>query len=580
MFGRPTSLRQQTALYILTPVCALLIMVELIGFRSIRTMLLHQMQNTAISHLQMTANHIETGLRLPKTLLAKLTTESPGEVKDFLAETIRTIEGVIELKLTEHTPSTPQPMPRTESTVRVYYHPLFKNNTVVLDADYAQKDKINSYSAQLTISFYDLIGRIPQAPWWSGLNTFMLDAKGNILSPDHIPLAVKSDSPTTSPYISKENRTRLQALIATSSTGIMPADDNPTPEVIYGYRTLKEAPWTMVIISDGASILKPLNTFRWAYLTTSLLITALMLFLLNLMASRIIRIAKQLAETADRLSNGYFDTPLQLDRNDEMGQLVKSFNAMSGQLQKGVKLQKSIILAGEIQQGLLPQAEYKDHKFEAFGVSLPCDETGGDFFDIIPCNRGKLFLVIGDVVGHGIGAALLMATTRALVRSEIEHADNLASCVGRVNNLLYRDTESSGSFSTLFILSLERSNTTLRWVRAGHEPAMLYNLDQGSFTELKEKGVALGINPTVVFEENSVELPPGEHLILINSDGVTDLENLHGERFGRLRLQQIVKRFARYSAEAILSAICAEIKTFANNRRPEDDITIVIAKIH
>lgn len=538
------------------------------------------MQNTAISHLQMTANHIETGLRLPKTLLAKLTTESPGEVKDFLAETIRTIEGVIELKLTEHTPSTPQPMPRTESTVRVYYHPLFKNNTVVLDADYAQKDKINSYSAQLTISFYDLIGRIPQAPWWSGLNTFMLDAKGNILSPDHIPLAVKSDSPTTSPYISKENRTRLQALIATSSTGIMPADDNPTPEVIYGYRTLKEAPWTMVIISDGASILKPLNTFRWAYLTTSLLITALMLFLLNLMASRIIRIAKQLAETADRLSNGYFDTPLQLDRNDEMGQLVKSFNAMSGQLQKGVKLQKSIILAGEIQQGLLPQAEYKDHKFEAFGVSLPCDETGGDFFDIIPCNRGKLFLVIGDVVGHGIGAALLMATTRALVRSEIEHADNLASCVGRVNNLLYRDTESSGSFSTLFILSLERSNTTLRWVRAGHEPAMLYNLDQGSFTELKEKGVALGINPTVVFEENSVELPPGEHLILINSDGVTDLENLHGERFGRLRLQQIVKRFARYSAEAILSAICAEIKTFANNRRPEDDITIVIAKIH
>ncbi|MFT5699077.1 MAG: sigma-B regulation protein RsbU (phosphoserine phosphatase) [Desulforhopalus sp.] len=574
MFGRPTSLRGRTALYILAPVCILLITVEVIGFRSIRNILLHQMQNTGISHLQRTANHIETRLHLPRTLLAKITEQSSSEVRSFLAETIRTIEGVVELTLTHHPSPSTDFMPTSDNSTRTYYEPIFNNNTITLHSETTQQNVKTSYSAQLTISFYDLIGRIPQAHLRGGLNTFMLDGNGNILGPDE-----NAHSTTSNPYISNANKRKLQDLIAAGATGTMPADDSTTPEIIYGYHTLKEAPWTMVVIADGASILKPLNTFRLAYIASSLLITAIILFLLNHMASRIIRKTKQLTIMAGHLANGQFDAPLELDRDDEIGQLVASFNAMSYQLQRGAQLQKSMTLAGEIQQRLLPQSEYKNDTFEVFGVSLPCDETGGDFFDILPCPSGTLFLVVGDVVGHGVGAALLMATTRALIRSEIDHAANLATCVGRVNSLLCRDTANSGNFSTLFLLSLDKSGRTLHWVRAGHEPAMLYNVKQDSFTELKEKGVALGIDPTISFQENTLELLPGDHLILIGSDGLTDVENKHGERFGRLRLQQLIRRSANSSAEDILCDISSEIKTYADNKRPDDDITAVIAKI-
>jgi len=580
MFGRPTSLRQRTALYILAPVFVLLITIELISFRYIKNLLLNQMQTTGISHLQRTANHIDTQLRLPKTLLTKLTEEPSEEIRSFLAETTRSLEGIVELNVTQHTSFSPDVMSTNDNSTRVYYDPIFKNNTVLLHAETTQKEDHPGYSAQLTISFYDLIGNIPPSSWSSGLNLFLLDAGGNILSPGYPSQSHKDQDPALeNMYISAQNKLKIRQQVVQKATGFMPVDSSSTPEIIYGYHTLKQAPWTMVVLSDGSSLLKPLHTFRWAYLISSLCITAIILFLLNLLVSRIIRTAKRLSNAAGRLANGHFDEPLKLERNDEIGRLVESFNAMSQQLQKGAQLQKSMTLAGEIQQRLLPQSEYKDLQFEAFGLSLPCDETGGDFFDIIPSNKGKLFLLVGDVVGHGVGAALLMATTRALIRSEIEHAKDLSSCVGRVNRLLSRDTESSGDFATLFLLSLDHSNRSVRWIRAGHEPAMLYNLDSGTFTELKGQGVALGIDSTVKYQEQELELPSASHLILIGSDGLTDIENNNGERFGRSRLQHLIKKTATLSPDNILREISCEIDRFSDQRRPDDDITAVIAKI-
>ncbi len=130
MFGRPTSLRQRTALYILAPVFFLLITIELISFRYIRTLLLNQMQTSGISHLQRTANHIDTQLQRPKILLDKLTEEPSEEIRSFLAETTRSLEGVIELTVTKHVSSSPDYMPTTDNSTRIYYDPIFKNNTI------------------------------------------------------------------------------------------------------------------------------------------------------------------------------------------------------------------------------------------------------------------------------------------------------------------------------------------------------------------------------------------------------------------------------------------------------------------
>lgn len=118
MFGRPISLRQRTALYILAPVFFLLITIELISFRYIKTLLLNQMQTTGISHLQRTANHIDTQLRRPKTLLTKLTGEPSEEIRVFLAETIRSLEGVVELNVTQHASFAHDVMPTNDNSTR------------------------------------------------------------------------------------------------------------------------------------------------------------------------------------------------------------------------------------------------------------------------------------------------------------------------------------------------------------------------------------------------------------------------------------------------------------------------------
>ncbi len=108
---------------------------------------------------------------------------------------------------------------------------------------------------------------------------------------------------------------------------------------------------------------------------------------------------------------------------------------------------------------------------------------------------------------------------------------------------------------------------------------MLYNIENKSFTELRGRGTAIGIDSTLDYQENSITLPGGKHLIFIGSDGLTELENIHGERFGRDRLKQFIDTYASHSIEDILAKLRDEIDLFAGDRRPDDDITAVIAKI-
>lgn len=580
MLHRPLSLRSQTIVYILTPVLLLLIGLEVVGFNVIKSMLIGQIQQTGIGYLQKSADHIDLRLRLPKRLLGKLVEEQSDEVKEFLTDTIKSFDGVIKLHQEEKTANSKRQAHGEKIEPHVSYAPIFSDNTLQLNAVKQDESTETTLTTTLIISFFDLIGHFPQTPWWNGLQTYLLDKKGNLLSPlEPEDLSTASNQIDSHP-ISKENRLKILQLAETRASGSLPSNNSTSPEIIYGFHSLKEAPYIMVVVTDATVVLQPLRTFRLAYLIASLVVTVIILILLNIMANRILKSTKKLSKGFARLAAGQFDKPLKIERNDEMGRLVHHFNDMSQQLQNGLQVQQSLLLAGEIQQGLLPQSHYEDCQLKAFGFSLPCDETGGDFFDIVSSKKGPLYLVVGDVVGHGVGAALLMATTRALLRSEIQHTSNLASCTTAVNRLLCSDTMDTGNFATLFLLSLSRDKRTLRWVRAGHEPAMLYNVTERTFTELRGKGCAIGIDASIDFQENTISLPKGEHLIFIGSDGLTELENNHGERFGRVRLQQYLEKYSSHTVDDILTLLQREIKIFAGNRRQDDDITAVIAKMH
>ena len=590
MLSKPSSLQQRTALYILAPTLLILLTMGILGFRSIETMLIDQVTYSAGSHQKRTAIYIDTRLQRPKIILSKLTTAPNDEVYRYLLDILTSLNGVLRVQYTSTETNSNNHIEAqgdarsADNYLRYFtkatYLPSLASNTVSLIS--RQKDSSGRTKGfiEVTISFYDLIGHIPEAPWWTGLRTFLIDHQGNILAPDSFVVNGHTQAENFPLATMADLKEKLLAAILQNDSGAVFSDNTQLPDTIYGFSTLTEAPWTMVVSSSGATILRPITAFRHAYFLAVFFTIVVILFLLRFLTARTIKTVQQVSSAATRLAKGHFDSPLQVQSKDELGELITSFNSMSMQLQQGIQLKNSMALAGEVQRNLLPQACFKSRHIEAIGVSIPSDETGGDFFDLIDfkADDHRLTVVVGDVVGHGIGAALLMATTRAFVRSRLQQPGTLADSISDVNNLLCRDTESSGNFVTVFLLAITRTGNEITWVRAGHEPAIVYNLKEKSFSNLKGNGVALGIDKKRQYTENNITLPTTPHIVLIGTDGVTDLENSSGERFGKQRLQSFIAKYGADSSERILENLCRELTDFRGNERQNDDITFVILK--
>jgi sigma-B regulation protein RsbU (phosphoserine phosphatase) len=266
---------------------------------------------------------------------------------------------------------------------------------------------------------------------------------------------------------------------------------------------------------------------------------------------------------------------------DEVGELTGNFNKMTHQLKQRLELKEAINVAREVQQNLLPGEGYLSDGVEISGISLYCDETGGDYFDILrfPESEGRVAVVVGDVVGHGVGAALLMTTVRALIRCRTVQPGNLGRVMDDVNRLLYQDTAKSGSFATLFYLEFDPLQRKIRWIRAGHDPAIIYMPENGEFSELKGKGIALGVDPDWNFVCNEIPLGKETQLVLLGSDGVWEAENGSGEQFGKEKVKQILADHCDLRPAAVVQTVIDEITLFRGGTSLPDDITLAIIKV-
>ena len=181
-------------------------------------------------------------------------------------------------------------------------------------------------------------------------------------------------------------------------------------------------------------------------------------------------------------------------------------------------------------------------------------------------------------MGHGISAALLMTTVRALLRSRISQPGNLAQMIDDVNRLLCDDTSKSASFMTLFFLAIDTATKELQWVRAGHDPAIVYDSSMDTFDELRGKGIALGVDENWSFQHNNRSRWTDGQIILIGTDGIWETENPAGEKFGKDRLRQTIRQHHNGSAEEILQAITDALAAFRQTASQDDDITLVVIK--
>ena len=208
-------------------------------------------------------------------------------------------------------------------------------------------------------------------------------------------------------------------------------------------------------------------------------------------------------------------------------------------------------------------------------------EVGGDFFDIIPfevipLERGTFGLLIADVSGKGIPAALFMALSRIVVRvNALWHRDP-AKVIGSANNIITQDSK-AGMFVTLFYGSLSEKDRTLTYVNAGHNPPLWYSSRDGSIRELVPTGIFLGARENEIYTSETIRIEPGDILVLY-TDGITESINSREEMFGEERLKSVVRMHARDSAQEILEHILEMVGSFSGDEPQYDDITLMVIK--
>jgi len=248
-----------------------------------------------------------------------------------------------------------------------------------------------------------------------------------------------------------------------------------------------------------------------------------------------------------------------------------------------LSLQKrSLSLAAEVQRSLLPQGAPPVEGLDVAGRTLSCNEIGGDYFDFLTdgqCPQDAFSIVVGDVTGHGADAALLMATARAFLKMRASQCGGSAQIITELNRHLARDVADSGRFMTLSFLRFHPADRSLRWVRAGHPPVLVYDPAADRFRELKGRGLPLGVDGEHRYEEYvDADLRPG-HVIAIGTDGIWESADHNKRHYGIERFCAVIRRHAGEPAEAILEAAFADIRAFALGARQEDDITLVVAKV-
>lgn len=229
-----------------------------------------------------------------------------------------------------------------------------------------------------------------------------------------------------------------------------------------------------------------------------------------------------------------------------------------------------------IQQSFLPESPPQVEGFELAALSLPAREVGGDFYDFIPISQDKWGLVIADVSGKGVPAALFMALSRTLVRANVMADLTASEAIQRANHLISQDAR-SGMFVTLFYAVLDSKRKRLNYVNAGHNPPLLLKGSAGNVILLEAKGIALGVMDDIDLEERELELASNDTVTLY-TDGVTEAINGKEEQFGQERLIEAVARSNNLPAQDLINRIKEEVTAFAQGQPQFDDFTLVILK--
>jgi sigma-B regulation protein RsbU (phosphoserine phosphatase) len=317
----------------------------------------------------------------------------------------------------------------------------------------------------------------------------------------------------------------------------------------------------------------------------------------------------ELYDATRHVDRGDFTHRIPVKSDDQLADLALSFNSMTASIEKLMqeqrekqRLENELAIAQEVQEQLFPKQFTHLESLETWGFCRPARTVSGDYYDFLAASSHKMILAVGDISGKGISAALLMATIHSAVRAyTLESMPQLrepvavgavagsgrmmatwpegievspGALLGLLNHQLYSSTPAE-KYATLFLAIYDGRSHTLTYSNAGHLPPILIGKD-GGVRRLEAGGTVIGLFDGVTYEEDSIEMHPGE-VFVAYSDGVTEPENEFGE-FGEERLIEIVRENRHLDLPQITQIVTAAVDTWIGDKEQPDDVTLVLAR--
>lgn len=240
--------------------------------------------------------------------------------------------------------------------------------------------------------------------------------------------------------------------------------------------------------------------------------------------------------------------------------------------------QRELAIAKDIQLGLLPTSIPKVPGIELGGLCIPAKEVGGDYYDYLLHEDGRLDLVIADVSGHNVGAALIMAETRTMIRSRKGLFDNPREVICELNQFFYEDLTRAELFITLFYLQYRPETRQILFASAGHSPTLLWRAKSNQCIRLDPEGLIVGVKEDFPYEQESLQLEDGD-VLLLYTDGLIEAENDQHELFGENRLADLLKIQCHLSPQEMISHIVEQVRLFSGHRSFQDDVSLVVMQV-
>lgn len=273
--------------------------------------------------------------------------------------------------------------------------------------------------------------------------------------------------------------------------------------------------------------------------------------------------------------------PNQLEKNDEefLSTLANyTINALENaylfrQELSRKRMEEEMQMARNIQRQLLPEDWPIPEKYDIHAVNIPSFQVGGDLFDLIPLPDDRIITAIADVTGKGTPAALLMSNIQAALRTVADESIYLPDAMAKINNLICTNT-SSDKFITCFVGILDPNENRFAYVNAGHNPPYLYRNATGKLELLEAGGLLLGIMPDVKYEQEELDIQPGDLLFLF-TDGVSEALDEEGFEFGEAELEKLIVEYSGYQPELLIENILKRLENFRGTTAQSDDITII-----